>query len=369
MSRRNSWCIGFVVSALLTLWNVPASAQDVRCCSFNVRHNFRVCLPRDCQPRVQWCWHTHALAWAPASNQVSTNSGCNFYPVPSTDTQCATAVAAQECAFATACARFQVDWIPGTHCIQGFHEAFGRSCVRCRRSGASAAARSRITVLCGTLNAAGQVVWQPAFQDVVGGRCGVQNTDPVILHLSNAAGQQRQDTLFDLRSSGFNWETQDLDGDGWGDSARIVWNGRGGECDLLILVGGDSLQSPGGRLHLSLQDGIVTRAERSGIFARVPLPSVGDPMPAEGIPMPAEFNLQFQVPQGWMLDSIDMGGDGSAGHSRADIDGSGCVDDADLLAVLFAFGQMGELPEDVDGNGIVDDADLLAVLFAFGEGC
>lgn len=53
-----------------------------------------------------------------------------------------------------------------------------------------------------------------------------------------------------------------------------------------------------------------------------------------------------------------------------DINGDGCVDDADLLAVLFAFGQSGSnLTPDVNGDGVVDDADLLAVLFAFGEGC
>ncbi len=53
-----------------------------------------------------------------------------------------------------------------------------------------------------------------------------------------------------------------------------------------------------------------------------------------------------------------------------DIDGSGCVDDADLLAVLFAFGSTGSgLAEDVNCDGTVDDADLLAVLFNFGNGC
>jgi hypothetical protein len=46
------------------------------------------------------------------------------------------------------------------------------------------------------------------------------------------------------------------------------------------------------------------------------------------------------------------------------------VDDADLLAVLFAFGQAaGSLPEDLNGDGVVDDADLLEVLFHFGSGC
>lgn len=55
-----------------------------------------------------------------------------------------------------------------------------------------------------------------------------------------------------------------------------------------------------------------------------------------------------------------------------DTSGDGCVDDADLLAVLFEFGGPGSgitRHEDVNKDGIVDDADLLAVLFAFGEGC
>lgn len=53
-----------------------------------------------------------------------------------------------------------------------------------------------------------------------------------------------------------------------------------------------------------------------------------------------------------------------------DIDGSGCVDDADLLAVLFAFGNSGSgLDEDANCDGTVDDADLLEVLFNFGNGC
>ncbi|GBC90556.1 MAG: hypothetical protein N2045_07185 [Fimbriimonadales bacterium] len=55
---------------------------------------------------------------------------------------------------------------------------------------------------------------------------------------------------------------------------------------------------------------------------------------------------------------------------QGDVNGDGCVDDADLLAVLFAFGQSGSgLPEDVNGDGVVDDADLLSVLFNFGNGC
>ena len=55
---------------------------------------------------------------------------------------------------------------------------------------------------------------------------------------------------------------------------------------------------------------------------------------------------------------------------RADIDRNGCVDDADLLRVLFEFGRLGSLLDaDVNGDGTVDDADLLEVLFQFGAGC
>ena len=55
---------------------------------------------------------------------------------------------------------------------------------------------------------------------------------------------------------------------------------------------------------------------------------------------------------------------------EGDVNGDGCVDGSDLLAVLLAFGNTGSgLLEDLNGDGIVDDADLLEVLFHFGEGC
>ncbi|MFQ3610154.1 MAG: hypothetical protein SNJ72_01540 [Fimbriimonadales bacterium] len=64
------------------------------------------------------------------------------------------------------------------------------------------------------------------------------------------------------------------------------------------------------------------------------------------------------------IDDIETVAPGPEG----DVNGDGCVDDADLLQVLFAFG--GSDPDaDVNSDGIVDDADLLIVLFNFGSGC
>lgn len=51
-----------------------------------------------------------------------------------------------------------------------------------------------------------------------------------------------------------------------------------------------------------------------------------------------------------------------------DVDGDGCVSDADLLQILFAFGS-DDAQADLNGDGSVDDADLLDALFHFGQGC
>lgn len=55
---------------------------------------------------------------------------------------------------------------------------------------------------------------------------------------------------------------------------------------------------------------------------------------------------------------------------NGDLNADGCVNDTDLMTVLFAFGQSGSgLQADVNADGVVDDADLLTVLFNFGSGC
>jgi WD40 repeat protein len=54
---------------------------------------------------------------------------------------------------------------------------------------------------------------------------------------------------------------------------------------------------------------------------------------------------------------------------NGDVNGDGCVDDADLFAVLSGFGQSGGGLADLNGDDVVDDADLLEVLFHFGSGC
>jgi len=53
-----------------------------------------------------------------------------------------------------------------------------------------------------------------------------------------------------------------------------------------------------------------------------------------------------------------------------DVNGDGCIDDDDWLAVSFSFGQTGcGLAADVNGDGVVDDDDLLAVFYNYGSGC
>jgi hypothetical protein len=100
----------------------------------------------------------------------------------------------------------------------------------------------------------------------------------------------------------------------------------------------------------------------------------------ENIPN-GEYRLVQMTPPGW-LPIRPAGGETQievrnsavridfANVLLGDVNGDQCVDDADLLAILFAFGSEGEnLPEDVNLDGIVDDADLLYALFNFGVGC
>jgi hypothetical protein len=78
------------------------------------------------------------------------------------------------------------------------------------------------------------------------------------------------------------------------------------------------------------------------------------------------YNAAMGRYEAYLLDT----GPSCVAHN-GDVDNNGCVDDADLLAVLFGFGQAGSNLGRVDVNcdGIVDDADLLNVLFSFGSGC
>lgn len=104
---------------------------------------------------------------------------------------------------------------------------------------------------------------------------------------------------------------------------------------------------------------------------------------------PGQYRLRFRslnshcVGYGPIIDKVALvyqGGDACAFdyprcpacvEHEGDVDENGCVDDADLLAVLFAFGQSGQDLGRVDVNcdQVVDDADLLIVLFNFGLGC
>lgn len=68
--------------------------------------------------------------------------------------------------------------------------------------------------------------------------------------------------------------------------------------------------------------------------------------------------------------NVNLTGDVTLNYDliNGDVNNDNRIDDADLLRVLFAFGQSCDLcAEDLNGDGRVDDADLLLVLFSFGR--
>jgi hypothetical protein len=90
-------------------------------------------------------------------------------------------------------------------------------------------------------------------------------------------------------------------------------------------------------------------------------------LPGSDTPDYCTLNLGINsgVPVTLEIDNIRIYRKAIAGDVNCD----GCVDDADLLTVLFEFGSTAITPADVNGDGVVDDADLLEVLFNFGNGC
>jgi len=155
--------------------------------------------------------------------------------------------------------------------------------------------------------------------------------------------------------------------------AELVEDGRPYLSGLLrINDAGQRYVAVSGAVHPDAPQGVslLARVDASGQFLW-------------RLPSDIEYNALFAEPDGSLLaaGSLVFKGQGfpTPYYRRVvavryapngDLDGNGCVDDADLLGVLFAFGQQGaDLAADLNGDGIVDDADLLQVLFAFGEGC
>jgi len=96
---------------------------------------------------------------------------------------------------------------------------------------------------------------------------------------------------------------------------------------------------------------------------------------ANDVPLPLQPSRLLPLPNGSLIVAGDtLLPDEASGVKvmlvgrQGDTNGDGCVDDADLLTVLIAFGG-DAFAADLNADGIVDDADLLEVLFAFGSGC
>jgi len=101
------------------------------------------------------------------------------------------------------------------------------------------------------------------------------------------------------------------------------------------------------KIFVAKGSGATWQDDGAGLTGNEPLPNGSTPDPFGG-------NI-FNFTSGFGPDP-----------SKGDVNLDGIVDDADLLAILFAFGSS-DAAVDVNSDGIVDDADLLTVLFNFGS--
>ena len=75
--------------------------------------------------------------------------------------------------------------------------------------------------------------------------------------------------------------------------------------------------------------------------------------------------VEVGVTVGFTAGTADYGQISDVDTYPADLDGSGAVDFADILAILSAWGNAGG-PEDLDGSGTVGFGDILVVLGEWG---
>jgi len=162
-----------------------------------------------------------------------------------------------------------------------------------------------------------------------------------------------------------------------GNTAIVRWfaSDNPNQCET-VNIGGTTVQALVTRIEGALQ-GIITRIPCQANPYDSDWRSVsllinengGDAnnyLRAEGYLFCVQIPTAFTVARIFNMDWDAYGGGVLAG----DVNQDGIVDDADLLAVLFAFGcSSGCGAEDINGDGIVDDADLLTVLFNFGSSC
>jgi probable HAF family extracellular repeat protein len=168
----------------------------------------------------------------------------------------------------------------------------------------------------------------------------------------NTAGQQR---AFRWTASGGMQDLGTL-GATWSVAYAVSSDGR-------IVVGRS--QNARGEYRAFLwtpEDGMQ---DLNSLFAHV-IPPGWELTLARGMSPDGRFIVGWGLnPQGrteaWFLDPLGCQLPGDVNRDRT-------VDDADLLAVLFAFGSS-DPDADQNDDGVVDDADLLIVLFNFGSGC
>jgi hypothetical protein len=138
----------------------------------------------------------------------------------------------------------------------------------------------------------------------------------------------------------------------------VLGNPQGEIKILAVLTGGADLGDPCRGTYLSNQS----------------LPAMNIGNPSQQFPNPAWARCPDPPFDSFPFSFVDLAGDHYVSVQpcpagpEGDVNGDGCVDDADLLIVLFNFGNAGG-QGDVNNDNIVDDADLLIVLFNFGAGC
>lgn len=371
MQRLNGFRLVLALSCALLQW-APNTAQAQRCCDYSFTQHFRVCIPSNCTPRVHWGWNTQAAAWQFGFPPfVNVNSGSHSYSIPSSDAKCAHA-SRGDCAAASACAEFTTSLADG-NCIVGSHRIYGRACAACGEHGAGSRGYSTISFSCRSWRPPFTNVWLPDMRREIRRGCSVVMFVTIDALKSNPnTGETRRAGLVRMEAEGVLLTTENQDGEVMPQLAKVSSDGN--PSGHITIATNRLNGSSGSFLLLRWENGIVTASENTGDFSDLNLPRVGEriPEPDQSIVGIRPVQIVVDDVPGWQIEQLEMAIRTEAGDrlpsAEGDVNGDGCVDDSDLLIVLFHFGNQGG-EGDVNNDNIVDDSDLLIVLFNFGLGC
>ncbi len=400
MNRISS--IAIVVAACGTALSTSTSLGQL---TYDVHHSFTFNTPVGFPavvPLVQGAYFQHAwirewgyqawdaaplpqpLGFAPFGMETPTATGAANYPTPAglptavnyqgfvvppagmSWLGCTTVTSPMTGLSSSACNEFDIQPFGAGTPIVGMFRSAGGLLMTGGRGAQEAYAFSSAGLSMTGLSPTGQVLWHVDMSSVSGGIHALRVTsDPIHVVATDAAGNTASATALDI-----DFENSGPGGVDWQSNVLTI----NAPNSRFVIRMDPSVAPLGGNMIIETQNGAVSLAVGSGMFAGVPMPPVGSVVPFSMHLMndiPVDYDANGILPGATNAQLDFMGGGsmpGRTGGCAADFNGDGVVDFFDYLDFVDAF-SAGDAAADFNNDDVIDFFDYLDFVDAFSAGC